>query len=125
MTNKNINTRLGTHEEMMSLMLHDDLFERICDDNTPSKSDIHVPEGFFHIIISTVNDRLASYFLIHHHNHMHFGVLKPYRKFARTLFNKAFNFYGQDVFCEIPACYPEVINAAKRVGFTQTKILKK
>lgn len=125
-----ITARHATYQETCKLFYDDELYDRISDDNCPGKEDFELPPAGYEAIGGYISGEIASIFFVYYdhvykeNNHMHFMVLKPYRKYARKLLDASFKIYPQNVFCEIPSLYRAVINFAKNYGFKEMQIRK-
>ena len=109
----------------MEVLRDPEIYDRITDDNCPALEDFRMPDGIEATFIAGyAGGNIASLFALHHDNKFHYMVLKPYRKHARDLLKKSLALWGRPVWCEIPACYPEVINFARKSGFYEDKINK-
>lgn len=111
-------------EDVRAVIYDDEIYNRITDDNCPPKEYFVLPESGYISVGGYVDSKIASMFLVHG-DKMHFMVLKPYRKYARKLLKESFKVYPFNVYVEIPSCYMEVINFAKKFGFIEVGIEEK
>lgn len=116
-----IKAHLCEYRDIAAVILDDEIYDRIIDDNCPPKERFIAPESGYIYVGGYVSGKIASAFIVHD-GKMHFMVLKPYRKHARKLLRESFKAYPFNVYVEIPACYMEVINFAKNYGFEEVKI---
>lgn len=114
-----VEVRYGTEEELTFLMRDDEMFYRICDDRYMNVENFHVPKNLFSpMIVGLIDNNLASYYVAHGDNQIHFGVLSQYRKkeYTYLLAEKSMVLHGEDCYTLIPLCYPEMIEFSKRLG---------
>lgn len=116
-----ITAHLCDIEDVKTVIYDDEIYDRVTDDNCPSKEYFELPESGYISVGGYVDGIIASMFIVHD-NKMHFMVLKPYREYAGKLLKESFKVYPFNVYVEIPSCYMEVINFAKNYGFEEVKI---
>lgn len=113
-------------EEIKSIILDPEIYDRITDDKCPALSKYEFSDPFGCRYIGGYLDGKLFGLLICHDDEIHFQVMKPYRKGnPKSLFlQRAIEMLGKAVTAEIPALYPEVIHFAKQEGFREERIIK-
>lgn len=119
-----ITIKIAPIEDVKTVVFDSELYDRITDDNCPSKEDFTLPTDGYTAIGGYIHGKIASMFIVHD-SKLHFMVLKPYRLYAWELLRDSFKFYPHNVYVQIPSLYRPVINFAKNFGFIETKIDKK
>lgn len=111
-------------EEIKSILLDDEIYDRITDDFCPDKED-YVLYKQAKFIGGYVDGKIVG-LVIHHDREIHMQVLKQFRReHKRDLLHQAIELIDDDrIYAEIPALFPSVIEFAKQEGFKEDKIIK-
>jgi len=108
----------ATYGEVKKIILNREIYDRISDDNSPSREEFIIPFEHANFIGGYVDCKIASLFIVHGKK-MHFMVLKEFREHANELLQSSFMLWPRDVYVEIPTLYRSVINFAKKFGFKE------
>jgi hypothetical protein len=108
----------ASKSDIQAVILNDEIYDRITDDNCPPASEFDIPYEEAEYIGCYLCGRIAGLFVVHD-DKMHFMVLKQYRPWASDLLKACFEYRPQSVYVEIPLLYKSVINFAKRNGFVE------
>lgn len=119
-----IKAKIARKNDVDRVIYDDEIYDRIGDDMCPPKEEFQFPYGELVTIGGYVDDKIASLFIVHKNNEMHFMVLKSYRKYARRLLKASFGLWPFDVWVNIPALYMSVINFSRKNGFVVSEIIK-
>lgn len=115
---------LPNKKDIEHILFDDEIYDRITDDNCPDKGGFQIPFKGCIYIGGYIDGHIASLFIVHNDNKMHFMVIKQHRQHAKELLAASFKMWPHDVYVEIPALYQSVINFAKNFGFVETEIKK-
>ena len=119
-----IRVGLPNKKDIEHILLDDDIHDRITDDNCPDRGDFQIPFKGCIYIGGYIEGHIASLFIVHNDNKMHFMVIKQHRRHAKELLAASFKMWPHDVYVEIPVLYRSVINFAKNFGFVEMEIKK-
>ena len=119
-----ITVKYAPYRDVTAIVYDKELYDRMSDDSCPVREKFVMPKNGYVAIGGYIDNKIASLFITHD-GKLHFMVLKLYRKYARLLLKASFGLWPHLVYVEIPNCYMEVINFAKRYGFKEIKIEKK
>lgn len=117
-----IEIRKPTREDIDLITFDDEIWQRIIDDNCPSKEELKKNEDFYNYFEfwgCYLNNRIIALASVRKDGNFHFEVLKPYRKYSRIALNGFLTVLNRDLFCEISTFYQSVINFAKNNGFKE------
>lgn len=101
------------------LVYNPELSDRITDDYCPALKDFEMQYHNSVFIGGYIEGKIASLFIVHMDQTMHFMVLPCYRMRARELLNESLKLWPYDVYCIIPVLYKPVINFARKMGFKE------
>lgn len=118
-----IHSEWALRHEIKQVLLDEEIYDRITDDNSPLREDYELPKEYINYIGGYVHGEIASLFIVHE-KRMHFMVLKKYRKHARELLKESFKLWPRSVYVVIPTLHKSVINFAKKFGFKHMGIEK-
>jgi len=114
----NLTVKLISKEMAEPIIKDPEIYDRITDDNCPSKELFIMPD--IEYVGGFIDKKLVSVYM--ETPKVHFQVLKDYRRYARELFIKSMGKGEKTV--EIPVLYQSVINFVKKTGFKVQTVIK-
>ena len=110
-------------EEILSILLDEEIYERISDDDSPSREDYVFRSMGGKFYGGYVDGRLVG-LIAHHGNQIHVNLLKGYRHYKRDLWHGVKERLAPPVYAKIPSLFPAIIEFAKSEGFTLDTVIK-
>lgn len=121
-----ISTEIIDPDEASEVLNDPWVYDRITDDHCPEKMKEYPSDAFY--VGGYINHKLVAVSIVHLFElgyKFHYQVLKAYRKYARFLMDESLEIIlpiFKKLYCEIPSCYPSVINFAKKSGFREIEV---
>ncbi len=112
--------------EITSILLDDEIYERLADDDCPKREDFQFMDPFHSQYFGGYVDGQLMGMIIHHDGKIHVNILKDFRKEYKSEFlRKALSMIDRSrIYAEIPDLYPSIIAFAKSEGFREESVIK-
>lgn len=113
-----IDIRTPSGDELKRVLFDPWVWDRISEDFAPAQDQIGEipPARWFVAYADGVPCGYAATHATEDGEKLHFAMLPAYRMRAREFLRGVLDRVGK-VYCEIPVCYPELINFARKGGF--------
>lgn len=121
-----IEIREPSREEIKSILTDPEIYDRITDDDCPSREDYEFSDPFGSQYFGGYVDGRLIGVVIHHDGEIHVNILKDFRREHKSeLLREALKRIDRDeVRAEIPSLFPSIIQFAKDEGFREERIVK-
>ena len=120
-----IAAKVSTYDEVCTVIYDDEIYDRITDDNCPTKDKFVMPCCGYEAVTGFVDEQIASLFTVEEDSNMHFMVLKKFRKHADELWRESFKLLHKSGYCNVASKYMSLINFAKKRGFKEVEVVPK
>lgn len=124
-----ITVKTPSMDDIKAVILDPEIYDKASDDNCPERNEFDLEnllessEEPHNFIGGYIDGQIAALCDLHN-GEIHYEVLKPYRKYARLIWQKIINNYDVKGVARVPIIHKSMINFAKKAGFREGGIVK-